>query len=369
MANQITKEEQLIQKFTILKKSVFEERQKNSELQSEINSLKEELTIQKEITNKLQIELAMYKQNPSNGKSKKSFFNNFNFLSINQPNEEKEVKEEEKMNKELQMRESIIQKLTLENSSLKEKILSIQQEKDYLSSKLKEQMNEYDKLKQMNEKKISEIHQEYEHHDKTLNEEKKRIESMSIWIKKLEQERIEHQNEIDLLMFDMGNKANGVETLFKEQAELLEEIEELKKEIAALKNDNERLLETLETIMPVTKKTVFQGLRIISTNPRKTNQIEITYGEIDKCIVIKEKNVDSKVYGLKYIPEMKKIDSNIIRFRVKVEDNENEKEEEYLIEFAEKYIQYILKYYRDGTFKKKIVESLLMSYTIGDICV
>lgn len=342
MSKQVSKEEEFILKFNILKKTLIEERKKNSLLLSEINNLKDDLIIQKQI-------IIQFQEKEGKGKV------------IEEPL--KKLFDESGQAKELtKTKDQQIATLTKEKELVKEQISLLEKEKECLDNMISDMLKQYSQLKESSDIQINDLHKHYENLTQSHIEDTKRLESMSSLISKYEMEKNELEKENDLLLKALNKKEEGYENLFEEQTILNEEIGRFKQQIDELQIENKQLKEFIEEISPITINTVFKGVRIISKHPLKTSNISMTFGEIEKSLVIREENENGKVFKLKFINNMVKIEPNMIRFNLKIEETE----QVFLIQFEKKHINHILKFYVEGTLKKKFVENMLISYSLDD---
>lgn len=342
MSKQVSKEEEFILKFNILKKTLIEERKKNSLLQSEINNLKDDLIIQKQI-------IIQFQEKEGKGKV------------IEEPL--KKLFDESGQAKELtKTKDQQIAILTKEKELVKEQISLLEKEKECLDNMISDMLKQYSQLKESSDIQINDLHKHYENLTQSHIEDTKRLESMSSLISKYEMEKNELEKENDLLLKALNKKEEGYENLFEEQTILNEEIGRFKQQIDELQIENKQLKEFIEEISPITINTVFKGVRIISKHPLKTSNISMTFGEIEKSLVIREENENGKVFKLKFINNMVKIEPNMIRFNLKIEETE----QVFFIQFEKKHINHILKFYVEGTLKKKFVENMLISYSLDN---
>lgn len=355
MANHTQNNDHMALKLNILKKGILEERQKNAELLKENSYLKEDLQTQNEIVNKLQEEIVQLREKTGQKQIKK-FFNTFF---------EGEEEDEEQHNK---MKEDLINSLKREIDELKEQIISMQKEKHFINTKLNEQIKQYEDLKQESKNQIEKVHQHYQEKEQNNVDDSTRINLMSEIIKKLQKEKIEHEKTIEIYENNKQNRKIEVEILFKEQNQLIDEIEELKKEIHDLKEENSYLHTKIEELTPITKKTIFKGIRLLTKKPRKTLEIELTFGKIENALVITEaENQKGTVIDMKYILLMDKAEENKLEIKTKTCNHE----EQYLIEINSKYIDYILEFYKELSQNNKkgeddTLNNYLIHYFTGD---
>ena len=137
-----TVSDQNLLKIEVLKKGLIEQRKKTSDLEKEVIQLKEEVIVKQETIDKLKDELVQLRDKSSKKKIQrfiKGFFD-----------EEEQVKVEGDETEFLKH----------ENEELKEKINSLQNEKNFINSKLSESMTEYNTLKTKIESKVEEAKKE-----------------------------------------------------------------------------------------------------------------------------------------------------------------------------------------------------------------
>lgn len=346
--------DQMAFKLTILKKGILEERQKTADLQKENNNLQEDLQTQKEIVNKLQEEIVQLRNNTGK-KQLTKFFNNFF-----------EGEEDEEQHNKL--KEDRINSLEGELEELKDQVNSMQKEKNFINIKLNEQIKQYEELKQESKYKMDEIHRYYKEKEQYEVDDSTRINSMSEVIKKLEREKIENEKTIEIYEKDKKNKCIEISILFKEQNLLIDELEALRKEIQEVKEENTHLNMIIEDLTPITRKTVFKGIMILSVRPRRTVGIEFTFGKIDNALVITEaENQKGVVIDLMYILCINRVEDN----KIEIITSKTNHEEKYVIEIRPRFIEYILKMYKDIISKKEVIEdktinNLFISSSIRD---
>lgn len=318
-------------------------------------NLQEDLQAQKEIVNKLQEEIVQLRNNTGK-KQLTKFFNNFF---------EGGEEVEEQHNK---LKEDRINFLERELNELKDQVISMQKEKNFINIKLNEQIKQYEELKQESKFKMDEIHRSYKEKEQYQVDDSTRINSMSEVIKKLEREKIENEKTIEIYEKDKKNKCIEISILFKEQNLLIDELEALRKEIQEVKEENKHLNMVVEDLTPITPKTVFKGIMILSLRPRRTVGIEFTFGKIDNALVITEaENQKGVVIDLMYILSIKKVEDN----KIEIVTRKTNHEEKYVIEIRPRFIKYILKMFKDIITKKelnkdKITNNLLISSYIRD---
>lgn len=358
MSTQNSKGDQLNLKLNILKRGILEEREKNSQLQTENNKQKEELHEKKEYIAKLQEEINILRDNTGKKQIKKFFTTFF------------EGEEEEDQHNKKQEEE--ITTLKNELAIVKEQIASMQKEKTFLNTKLNEQIKRDEELKTTLKNEIEQVKQYYEEKEQYNADDSTRIESMRVVISKLERENLEYIKTIDIFDQKIKKKVIEMEILMKGQNQLLEEIDCLKNEVHEYKKENINLRNEIEALTPVTKKTIFEGTRIRCLTPRKTSKIKLSFGEIEDNVIIYEGKQSGRVVDLRYIKLLKLFNDNRIDFTIKTMDYE----EHYRIEFRLKFIPYILQYFNEFTTKeeqlngKKLKEesfnNIFTKYSIGD---
>lgn len=358
MSIQNSKEEQLVLKLNILKRGILEEREKNRQLQTENNTLKEEIHENKEYIARLQEEINVLRNNTGK-KQIKNFFNTF-FEGEEEEDQHNKKQEEE------------INKLKSELSILKEQTTSIQKEKNFINTKLNEQIKRYEELKKTSKNEIDQIRQYYEEKEEYNAEDNTRIESMQVVISKLKTENYDHLKSIDSFERDIKKKAIEMEILMKGQNQLEKEIGCLKNEVHELKKENIALKDEVDNLTPINKSTIFEGTRIKSLTPKKTGKIELSFGEIEDNVIIYEGKQSGRVVDLSYIKLLNLFNDNRIDFTIKTQDYE----EQYRIEFRLRYISYILQFFGEFTkkeeqlkgkkLKEESINKIFTKYSIGD---
>ena len=215
-------------KIEVLKKGLLDERKKRSEIESEVIKLKEEVVIKQETIDKLKEELLKLRD-----KSSKKQIQRFISGFFEEEEEQPKTNDEEKL-------------LQKENEELKEKIFSLENEKNFINSKLSESVTEYNNLRNKYEdqiaeiqkekdEKIAKIQQDYEiknqnllkqifDKNQTISEQSKSIKCMSELYKSFDMQKFDYEKEISSLKkqveeykktFDV--KSNEVDILLKEQ--------------------------------------------------------------------------------------------------------------------------------------------------------
>ena len=362
-------------KIEVLKKGLLDERKKRSEIESEVIKLKEEVVIKQETIDKLKEELLKLRD-----KSSKKQIQRFISGFFEEEEEQPKTNDEEKL-------------LQKENEELKEKISSLENEKNFINSKLSESVTEYNNLRNKYEdqiaeiqkekdEKIAKIQQDYEiknqnllkqifDKNQTISEQSKSIKCMSELYKSFDMQKFDYEKEISSLKkqveeykktFDV--KSNEVDILLKEQNQLLKQIEEDKDEIFQLKDEIKQYKIIIEDLTPISIDYLFQGYLIPTEKNTKKRRIEISFGKYQHSLYFKEENEKEKIFVNKEISDIvyDKKSNNRVWICVFAQGAQKN----YLCEFTRKETEYIIKFYKGIKVKPNLVENALMNVSLGD---
>ena len=361
-------------KIEVLKKGLLEQRKKTGELEKEVIQLKEEVIVKQETIDKLKEELSNLRDKSSKKKIQRFITGFFD------EGEQSKIDDDET---------AILKK---ENEDLKEKIQSLQSEKNFINSKLSESMTEYNSLKAKLDSKVEEAKKEMDNKvakikedfelknqnllkqifdkNQMLAEQSKSIKCMSELYKSFDMVKFNYEKEISTLKAELEQstknleiKQSQVDILLKEQEKLLKQIEEGNNEIMQMKDEIKQYKLIIDDLTPINTDYVFQGYLI--TKGVKTN-LEISFGKYKQSISFQEENQKEKVFVNKDISDVviDKKNSNRVWICIYSKGKQNN----YLCEFTKKEAEYIVKFYQGIKVRQNDVgvENALMNASLGD---
>ena len=361
-------------KIEVLKKGLLEQRKKTSDLEKEVIQLKEEVIVKQETIDKLKEELSNLRDKSSKKKIQRFITGFFD------EGEQSKIEDDE----------TII--LKKENEDLKEKIQSLQSEKNFINSKLSESMTEYNTLKSKLDSKIEEAKTEMDakvakmkddfelknqnllkqifDKNQMLAEQSKSIKCMSELYKSFDMQKFNYEKEISTLKSELENntknleiKQSQIDILLKEQDKLLKKIEEDNNEIMQMKDEITQYKLIIDDLTPINTDYVFQGYLI--TKGIKT-KLEISFAKYKQSIAFKEENQKEKVFVNKEISDVVIDKKNSNRVWICIYSKGQQKN--YLCEFNKKEAEYIVKFYKGIKVRQNDVgvENALMNASLGD---
>ena len=339
-------------KIEVLKKGLLEQRKKTGELEKEVIQLKEEVIVKQETIDKLKEELSNLRDKSSKKKIQRFITGFFD------EGEQSKIDDDET---------AILKK---ENEDLKEKIQSLQSEKNFINSKLSESMTEYNSLKAKLDSKVEEAKKEMDNKvakikedfelknqnllkqifdkNQMLAEQSKSIKCMSELYKSFDMVKFNYEKEISTLKAELEQstknleiKQSQVDILLKEQEKLLKQIEEGNNEIMQMKDEIKQYKLIIDDLTPINTDYVFQGYLI--TKGVKTN-LEISFGKYKQSISFQEENQKEKVFVNKDISDVVIDKKNSNRVWICIYSKGQQKN--YLCEFNKKEAEYIVKFYK-----------------------
>ena len=361
-------------KIEVLKKGLLEQRKKTSDLEKEVIQLKEEVIVKQETIDKLKEELSNLRDKSSKKKIQRFITGFFD------EGEQSKIEDDET---------TILKK---ENEDLKEKIQSLQSEKNFINSKLSESMTEYNTLKSKLDSKIEEAKTEMDakvakmkddfelknqnllkqifDKNQMLAEQSKSIKCMSELYKSFDMQKFNYEKEISTLKSEVENntknleiKQSQIDILLKEQDKLLKKIEEDNNEIMQMKDEITQYKLIIDDLTPINTDYVFQGYLI--TKGIKT-KLEISFAKYKQSIAFKEENQKEKVFVNKEISDVVIDKKNSNRVWICIYSKGQQKN--YLCEFNKKEAEYIVKFYKGIKVRQNDVgvENALMNASLGD---
>ena len=370
-----TVSDQNLLKIEVLKKGLIEQRKKTSDLEKEVIQLKEEVIVKQETIDKLKEELVQLRDKSSKKKIQrfiKGFFD-----------EEEQVKAE---GDETEL-------LKQENEELKEKVNSLQNEKNFINSKLSESMTEYNTLKtkidlkveeakKEKDEEIAKIKQDYELKSQNLlkqifdknqmiSEQSKSIKCMSELYKSFDMQKFDYEKEIKQLKKEVADYKGSFDTyqskidvLMKEQKQLLSQIDEDNDEILRLKDEIKQYKIIIDDLTPITIDYLFQGFLLPSDKSAKKKRVELSFGKYKNSLSFKEENQKERIFVSKEISDIVRDKKSNSRVWLCVFSQGAQKN--YLCEFSRKEAEYIIKFYKTIRVKPNLVENALMNASLGD---
>ena len=361
-------------KIEVLKKGLLEQRKKTSDLEKEVIQLKEEVIVKQETIDKLKEELSNLRDKSSKKKIQRFITGFFD------EGEQSKIEDDET---------TILKK---ENEDLKEKIQSLQSEKNFINSKLSESMTEYNTLKSKLDSKVEEAKKEMDSKvskikedfelknqnllkqifdkNQMLAEQSKSIKCMSELYKSFDMQKFNYEKEISTLKSEVENntknleiKQSQIDILLKEQDKLLNKIEEDNNEIMQMKDEITQYKLIIDDLTPINTDYVFQGYLI--TKGIKT-KLEISFAKYKQSIAFKEENQKEKVFVNKEISDVVIDKKNSNRVWICIYSKGQQKN--YLCEFNKKEAEYIVKFYKGIKVRQNDVgvENALMNASLGD---
>ena len=202
-------------KIEVLKKGLLEQRKKTGELEKEVIQLKEEVIVKQETIDKLKEELSNLRDKSSKKKIQRFITGFFD------EGEQSKIDDDET---------AILKK---ENEDLKEKIQSLQSEKNFINSKLSESMTEYNSLKAKLDSKVEEAKKEMDNKvakikedfelknqnllkqifdkNQMLAEQSKSIKCMSELYKSFDMVKFNYEKEISTLKAELEQSTKNLE--------------------------------------------------------------------------------------------------------------------------------------------------------------
>ena len=347
-------------KIEVLKKGLLEQRKKTGELEKEVIQLKEEVIVKQETIDKLKEELSNLRDKSSKKKIQRFITGFFD------EGEQSKIDDDET---------AILKK---ENEDLKEKIQSLQSEKNFINSKLSESMTEYNSLKAKLDSKVEEAKKEMDNKVAKIKEDfelknqnllkqifdkNQMLAEQSKSIKCMSELSSTHKAELEQSTKNLEIKQSQVDILLKEQEKLLKQIEEGNNEIMQMKDEIKQYKLIIDDLTPINTDYVFQGYLI--TKGVKTN-LEISFGKYKQSIAFQEENQKEKVFVNKDISDVviDKKNSNRVWICIYSKGKQNN----YLCEFTKKEAEYIVKFYKGIKVRQNDVgvENALMNASLGD---